>query len=114
MLLRCANIPCPTVFSLFYTRVRLFIVRFFPKLKQQSLGGYLRSSPDSLLSEAGASGELLVARIRLALTGMLLLVLVVGVADKRLFHANNAGRDQVCGSGTRAALQATDAEIVNA
>ncbi|HVF28977.1 MAG TPA: GGDEF domain-containing protein [Pyrinomonadaceae bacterium] len=35
------------------------------------------SSPDPLLSEAGASGELLVARIRLALAGMLLLVPVV-------------------------------------
>ncbi len=37
----------------------------------------MRSSPDSLLSEAGASGELLVARIRLALAGMLLLVPVI-------------------------------------
>lgn len=36
-------------------------------------------SPDPLLSEAGASGELLVARIRLALAGMLLLVPIVSL-----------------------------------
>ena len=63
------------IFLLFYPRVRLFIVRFFPKLK--SLRRYLWSSPGPLLSEAGASGELLVARIRLALAGMLLLVPVI-------------------------------------
>lgn len=57
-----------------------------PTIKQGSLWYRLIEPPDELLIEAGASGELLVARIRLLVTGLLLLIPIVSFwnSDSRL------------------------------
>jgi diguanylate cyclase (GGDEF)-like protein len=48
-----------------------------PSIKKDSLWHRLIEPPDELLIEAGASGELLVARIRLLVTGLLLLIPII-------------------------------------
>src|SRR2546423_3118604 len=57
-----------------------------PSIKKDSLWQRLIGPPDELLIEAGASGELLVARIRLFVTCLLLLIPIISAwhADSRL------------------------------